>query len=189
MGKIVIWNSEICFGHMLYFMVTVPALLGQKALSDGSSLAGKDIKLMGPKAQGGEGGTFLSSPWWSEGKFTITGLFGLRYWSRWSREKVEGPTLAITTAWNTQAWSTPRKEVRCVIFTNEGSSNRYRPCPSYLSSLCGSWLHHWLKEGVSALAHSLSALVSSCVKWGQWYTCHRLMWEKKQLMWQVSENV
>lgn len=58
MGKIVIWNSEICFGHMLYCMFTVLALLAQKALNDGSSLAGKDIKPMGPKAQGGKGGTF-----------------------------------------------------------------------------------------------------------------------------------
>lgn len=58
MGKIVIWNSEIHFGHMLYCTFAVPALLGQKALNDGSSSAGKEIKLMAQEAQLWERGTF-----------------------------------------------------------------------------------------------------------------------------------
>lgn len=111
MGKIVIWNSEICFGHMLYCMFTVLAFLEPKALNDWSSLEGRDIKPMRPKA-----GEVFFCPYLSDQRANLQTLASLDTQLAGLDGRCEKVVMASTghhhfskEQHNTQAQSTPRK--------------------------------------------------------------------------------
>lgn len=116
---------------------------------------------------------FLSSPWWSEGKFTTTSLFGPHCWSRWC-EKVDGPALDFTTSQKKNLTPRPGQlPGRSYMILTNGKRPKSAPSlahPPISEMVCVDL--PLTREGMWR-DHSCSASVSSCVKYGQ---CPVLDW-------------
>lgn len=198
MGKIVIWNSEICSGHTLHCKLAVPALLGPTGSRRRVKLSWERQKANGAKGtEWGGGCTFCPHLGDQRANLTTVSLFRRHWWSRWSVWEAEGPAVDIRLG------QLPGRRSAVWSAQMEGRWNRY-PASSVLSQKWvvrilalplargGSWCNRSL-SGFGILMCKMRAMTqvvdwcerkkkSSCDKWlkmsrtKQPYPNHSLSW-------------